>query len=50
MKALSGKMETKLVREKVWGMFGSRGSFLVFHKQQENYKDIGYCLLDSSQG
>ncbi len=50
LKALSGTMKTKLVREKVWGMFGSRDSFLAFHKQQQNYKDIGYCLLDSSQG
>ncbi len=50
LKALSGMMKTKLAREKVWGMFGSRLSFLTFHKQQQNYKDIGYCLLDSNYG
>jgi REP element-mobilizing transposase RayT len=50
LQALSGTMPTKLARQDVLDIFGSRENFLHFHQQELHYDDIGYCLLDGNEG
>ncbi len=48
--ALRSNMVTKLQRTGIWKLFGGKEAMVKFHKQNLNVKDIGYILLDDSEG